>query len=125
METPPKISIGDELLNIESTLAILRRERLLLDHIPHSAQFRPDCGKHLVRPADEDEQGEFTARMAELTRAEHPDSLRSTRFACSFGVSSGFPGRWTDMRKLVVRPPSWRAQIFPASSVRSAVWVIL
>ncbi len=37
----------------------------------------PDCGKHLVRPADEDEQGEFTARMAELTRAEHPDSLRS------------------------------------------------
>ena len=37
----------------------------------------PDCGKHLVRPADEDEQGEFTARMAELTRAEHADSLRS------------------------------------------------
>ena len=37
----------------------------------------PRCGKHLVRPADEDEQGEFTARMAELTRAEHPDSLRS------------------------------------------------
>ena len=26
-------------MNIESTLAILRRERLLLDHIPHSAQF--------------------------------------------------------------------------------------
>ena len=37
----------------------------------------PDCGKHLVRPADEDEQGEFTARMAELTRAEHADSPRS------------------------------------------------
>lgn len=37
----------------------------------------PDCGKHLVRPADEDEQGEFIARMAELTRAEHADSLRS------------------------------------------------
>lgn len=26
-------------MNIESTLAILRRERLLLDHAPHSAQF--------------------------------------------------------------------------------------
>ena len=37
----------------------------------------PNCGKHLVRPADEDEQGEFTARMAELTRAEHADSPRS------------------------------------------------
>ena len=37
----------------------------------------PDCGKHLVRPADEDEQGEFIARMAELTRAEHADSPRS------------------------------------------------
>ena len=37
----------------------------------------PDCGKHLVRPADEDEHGELTARMAELTRAEHADSPRS------------------------------------------------
>ena len=31
---------GDIALNIDSTLAILRRERLLLEHAPHSAQFQ-------------------------------------------------------------------------------------
>ena len=37
----------------------------------------PDCGKHLVRPADEAEQEEFAIRMAELTRAERADQPRS------------------------------------------------
>ena len=53
----------------------------------------PDCGKHLVRPADEAEQEEFATRMAELTRAERADSPRSpeledTEFSrfCPFSV---------------------------------------
>ena len=37
----------------------------------------PDCGKHMVRPANEDEQEEFSTRMAELTRAERADQPRS------------------------------------------------
>ncbi len=36
----------------------------------------PDCGKHLVRPADEDEQDEFVHRMADLTRSKHSEAPR-------------------------------------------------
>lgn len=36
----------------------------------------PDCGKHMVRPASEDEQEEFTTRMAELTRSERSEPPR-------------------------------------------------
>ncbi len=36
----------------------------------------PDCGKHMVRPADEDEQDEFVHRMAELTRSKHSEAPR-------------------------------------------------
>ena len=37
----------------------------------------PDCGKYEVRPANEVEQDEFSARMAELIREERTDSPRS------------------------------------------------
>ena len=36
----------------------------------------PDCGKHMVRPANEDEQEEFAIRMAELTRSERSEAPR-------------------------------------------------
>lgn len=36
----------------------------------------PDCGKHMVRPANEVEQEEFAARMAELSRSERSESPR-------------------------------------------------
>lgn len=36
----------------------------------------PDCGKHMVRPANEDEQEEFATRMAELTRSERSEPPR-------------------------------------------------
>lgn len=36
----------------------------------------PDCGKHMVRPANEDEQEEFSTRMAELTRSERSEAPR-------------------------------------------------
>lgn len=36
----------------------------------------PDCGKHMVRPADEDEQEEFAVRMAELTESERSEAPR-------------------------------------------------
>lgn len=36
----------------------------------------PDCGKHLVRPANEEEQEEFAARMAELTLSERSEAPR-------------------------------------------------
>ena len=36
----------------------------------------PDCGKHMVRPADETEQEEFAARMAELTQSERSEAPR-------------------------------------------------
>jgi len=36
----------------------------------------PDCGKHMVRPADENEQDEFVHRMAELTRSERSEAPR-------------------------------------------------
>ena len=37
----------------------------------------PDCGKYEVRPANEAEQEKFSARMAELIRAERTGSPRS------------------------------------------------
>lgn len=36
----------------------------------------PDCGKHMVRPANETEQDEFKTRMTELTRGECAESPR-------------------------------------------------
>lgn len=36
----------------------------------------PDCGKHVVRPANEIEQEEFAARMAELIREECAEAPR-------------------------------------------------
>lgn len=36
----------------------------------------PDCGKHLVRSANEEEQEEFAQRMAELSRSEHSEAPR-------------------------------------------------
>ena len=36
----------------------------------------PDCGKHAVRPANEAEQEEFSARMAELTQSERSEAPR-------------------------------------------------
>lgn len=36
----------------------------------------PDCGKHTVRLANEAEQDEFKARMAELSRSEHTEAPR-------------------------------------------------
>lgn len=36
----------------------------------------PDCGKHMVRPANEAEQEEFAARMAELTQSERSEAPR-------------------------------------------------
>lgn len=36
----------------------------------------PDCGKHMVRPADEAEQEEFAARMAELVQSERSEAPR-------------------------------------------------
>lgn len=36
----------------------------------------PDCGKHLVRSANEEEQEEFVQRMAELSRSEHSEAPR-------------------------------------------------
>ena len=36
----------------------------------------PDCGKHMVRPADETEQEEFAARMAELVESELSEAPR-------------------------------------------------
>ena len=36
----------------------------------------PDCGKHEVRPANEAEQEEFSARMAELTHSERSETPR-------------------------------------------------
>ncbi len=36
----------------------------------------PDCGKHMVRLADEAEQEEFAARMAELSRSERSEAPR-------------------------------------------------
>ena len=36
----------------------------------------PDCGKHMVRPADESEQEEFATRMAELTQSERSEAPR-------------------------------------------------
>ena len=36
----------------------------------------PDCGKHMVRPANEAEQEEFAARMAELSRSERSEAPR-------------------------------------------------
>lgn len=36
----------------------------------------PDCGKHMVRPADEFEQEEFAARMAELIQSERSEAPR-------------------------------------------------
>ena len=36
----------------------------------------PDCGKHMVRPANETEQEEFETRMAELVRSEHSEAPR-------------------------------------------------
>ena len=36
----------------------------------------PDCGKYEVRPANESEQEEFAARMAELSRSEHSEAPR-------------------------------------------------
>lgn len=40
----------------------------------------PDCGKHMVRPADEDEQKEFAERMAELTESERIEAPRVPDF---------------------------------------------
>ena len=37
----------------------------------------PDCGKYEVRPTNELEQDEFSARMAELIREERTDSPRA------------------------------------------------
>lgn len=36
----------------------------------------PDCGKHMVRPASEDEQEEFATRMAELSQSERSEAPR-------------------------------------------------
>lgn len=36
----------------------------------------PDCGKHMVRPAGEDEQEEFATRMAELSQSERSEAPR-------------------------------------------------
>lgn len=36
----------------------------------------PDCGKHMVRPASEDEQEEFSTRMAELSQSERSEAPR-------------------------------------------------
>lgn len=36
----------------------------------------PDCGKHMVRPANEAEQEEFATRMAELSRSERSEAPR-------------------------------------------------
>ena len=36
----------------------------------------PDCGKHMVRPANEAEQEEFAARMAELVESERSEAPR-------------------------------------------------
>lgn len=36
----------------------------------------PDCGKHMARPANEEEQEEFAARMAELTQSERSEAPR-------------------------------------------------
>ena len=36
----------------------------------------PDCGKHMARPADEEEQEEFAIRMAELTLSERSEAPR-------------------------------------------------
>ena len=36
----------------------------------------PDCGKHMVRPANEAEQEEFAARMAELVQSERSEAPR-------------------------------------------------
>ncbi len=36
----------------------------------------PDCGKHAVRPANDAEQEEFAARMAELTQSERSEKPR-------------------------------------------------
>ena len=40
----------------------------------------PDCGKHMVRPANEDEQKEFAQRMAELTESERIEAPRVPDF---------------------------------------------
>lgn len=36
----------------------------------------PDCGKHMIRPANEAEQEEFAARMAELVQSERSEDPR-------------------------------------------------
>lgn len=36
----------------------------------------PDCGKHMVRPADEAEQEKFAARITKLGRSEHTKAVQ-------------------------------------------------